>query len=69
MSGVLDEVREEGFQRGKKLGEKKGKEKTTILLIENLMKSFDWSAEEAMNALQIPANDQRKYLSMIGNRE
>ncbi len=68
MSGVLDEIREEGFQRGEKRGEKKGKEKTTILHIQSIMESLDMSAEDAMKALRIPLKDQPKYLSMIGKR-
>lgn len=37
----------------------------TITSIRNLMKTTNWSAEQAMKALQIPASEYEKYLAMI----
>ena len=38
-----------------------GVEKTMITSIKNLMESMNWTAQQAMDALKIPKDEQEKY--------
>ena len=42
------------------------KESTMLKSIRNLMKNMKWSAQQAMNALGIPDNEQPKYTNLLG---
>ena len=46
-------------------GEAKGILETTLASIRSLMKTMNWTARQAMEALQIPASEYEKYLAMI----
>ena len=37
----------------------------TISSIRNLMETMNWTAQQAMQALKIPASEYDKYLAMI----
>ena len=45
--------------------EKETRESTTLISIRNLMDTMKWSAQQAMDALKIPANEQPKYAALI----
>ncbi len=45
--------------------ESAGAEKTMIKNIKNLMESMKWTAQQAMDALKIPKNDQAKYAAKL----
>ena len=45
--------------------EKETRESTTLVSIRNLMKNMKWSAQQAMEALGIPVNEQSKYAALI----
>ena len=47
-------------------GVKRGAENTTLQNIKNLMDSMKWTAQQAMDALKIPKNDQARYAAMLG---
>ena len=61
MCEVLDRVEARGMEKGIE----KGIESTYIVSIRNLMKNVHWTADQAMDALGIPAPDRNKYLSQI----
>ena len=45
--------------------EKETRESTTLVSIRNLMKNMKWTAQQAMEALGIPVNEQSKYAALI----
>ena len=45
--------------------ESAGAEKTMIKNIKNLMEAMKWTAQQAMDALKIPKNDQAKYAAKL----
>ena len=53
------------LERYQEYGEAKGRAEGLAEAIKNLMKSTNWTALQAMQALQIPASDYEKYLAMI----
>ncbi|MBR3143067.1 MAG: hypothetical protein IKF09_07990 [Clostridiales bacterium] len=57
MCEVLDRVEEKGIQRGI--------DQTRIESIKNVMESFKVTAQQAMEALKIPVDDQPKYLAKL----
>ena len=68
----LEEARREGLTEGHDLGLAegitKGKEAERLKLIRKLMETMGWTAEQAMDALQIPAEEREKYKSMIDDK-
>lgn len=60
-----EEGRKEGIKEGRKEGRQEGRESERLLNIRNLMASLKLSARDAMNALQIPAKDQERYISQL----
>ena len=72
-SEALDYVENRGYERGKAEGIAEGKAegiaegKAEMLInsIRNLMKTLNLTVKQAMDALQIPIEEQKKYASMI----
>jgi hypothetical protein len=54
-----------GEQRGRQEGEQRGRESTTILSIANLMKNLHLTAEQAMEALEVPQSQWKKYEGLL----
>ena len=65
MCKIMDEMKEEAFQRGHAQGIEQGIEQTRIDAIKSIMSGFSYTASQAMNLLNIPAADQRKYLAKL----
>lgn len=42
-----------------------GREETLLISIKNLMQMLKMTAEQAMDALQIPVDEQEKYARML----
>ncbi|MBR4474945.1 MAG: hypothetical protein IKS55_15085 [Oscillospiraceae bacterium] len=61
MCKAFEEVRNESFSRGMQ----QGMQQKEISNIKTLMESMNWSAQNAMEALRIPAEDQPKYAEML----
>ena len=69
MCEVLDRVEARGEARGRALGEARGvakgeamgRESANLTNIRSLMETMNWSSRQAMDALKIPASEQRKY--------
>ncbi|MBQ7501609.1 hypothetical protein IJT93_02690, partial [bacterium] len=74
---ALKQQRREGYDEGKTegysigvtdgitIGEAKGQNAERVFSIRNLMKTLGLTAEQAMDALLIPAEEQQKYLAQI----
>ena len=56
---------EAGEERGEARGEARGKLLGTIASIKNLMKSMNWSAEDAMKAIGIAPSEYKQYMTML----
>lgn len=67
--GIAERARMEGKAEGKAEGRAEGKaegKETTILAsIRNLMKTMNLTAKQAMDALMIPASEQKKYATQV----
>ena len=50
---------------GEKRGEKRGRMEATMLAVQNLMRNLQWTAQEAMDNLQIPVNERADILAKI----
>ena len=64
----LEEARREGLAEGRALGLTEGKEAERLKLIRKLMETMGWTEEQAMDALQIPAEEREKYKGMIDGK-
>ena len=69
MSDILEEMckeaREEGIGLGIKQGIKQGIEQGKVNSVRTLMKTMNWSADQAMEALQIPEKQQSVYREIL----
>jgi flagellar biosynthesis/type III secretory pathway protein FliH len=61
----LKQQRREGYAEGEASGITKGQDSERLNSIRNLMESLHLTAQQAMDALKIPAKDQPKYASQI----
>jgi len=50
---------------GERIGEQKGAEKAIVDAIKNLIETTKWSPQQAMDALKVPKDDQKKYAKMV----
>ena len=57
--------REEGIEKGIEKGIQKGRETTTVDCIKKIMESLRCTEKQAMEILQIPAANQGKYMAML----
>ncbi len=62
---LSDGVEARGIEKGMKEGIKEGIKEGVLVSITNLMDTMGWSAQQAMNALKIPAGEQAAYVRMI----
>ena len=62
---AAEEARAIALEEGKDVGIKEGTEKTRLSSIRNLMKNMKWTAQQAMEALGIPTDEQPKYAALI----
>ena len=57
MCKAMEEMREESYQ--------KGIEQNRLESIKNIMEGLKYTAQQAMELLKIPADDQPKYLAKL----
>lgn len=57
MCKAMEDLREQSIKRGE--------EAALLMSIKNIMETLKFSAEQAMEALKIPAKDQSKYLAKL----
>ena len=60
---------QQGLLQGRKEGILEGKERERLEGIQSLMKTLKLSAEEAMDALQIPTQEKSYYLKLLKEKE
>ena len=69
MCEVLNQVEARGWKRGRMEGREEGRaegrDETLLQNIQNLMVNLKMTAEQVMNALCIPGEEQPKYLAML----
>ena len=69
MCKAFDDIRlegkEEGRAEGKAEGKAEGREEGLVQSIRALGTSMNWSPQQAMDALTIPKDEQKKYLKML----
>ena len=65
MCKAFEEVRNEGYARGMQQGMQQGAERKEITNIKTLMETMNWNPLQAMNALKIPEDEQRKYAQLL----
>ena len=61
----IEKGMEQGLKQGMENGMKKGHESSLLQSIKNLMDSMKWSAQQAMDALKIPKDEQEKYAARL----
>lgn len=66
MSRILEEMCDEAEKKGVEKGRKEGMETNLLTNIKSLIETMQLTAEQAMNALKIPKEDQAKYRAMLG---
>ncbi|MBR1931392.1 MAG: hypothetical protein IJ833_07990, partial [Lachnospiraceae bacterium] len=59
------QAKSEGRKEGRKQGRSEGIEESRCDSIKALMETMKWSAEQAMEALQIPAAERKKYAARL----
>ncbi len=57
--------RAEGLEEGRAEGLEEGREEGRLSSVRSLMQSMQWSADQAMDALQIPAEDRTKLAEKL----
>ena len=65
MCRVMDKLRDESIEIGREQGIEQGRDTTTVDVIRKLMEGFQYSEKQAMDFLQIPDDDQSKYIAML----
>ena len=62
---MKDDARNEGRIEGRNEGRIEGHREARLTAIRNLMKKMGWSAQEAMDALMLPVEEQKQYSALI----
>ena len=65
MGSLAEGIAERARMEGKAEGKAEGKETTILASIRNLMKTMNLTAKQAMDALMIPASEQKKYATQV----
>ena len=60
-----EEGREEGRKEGRKEGREEGTERALIRSVKNLMKNLGFTVEQAMDSLEIPADQRSIYAGLV----
>ena len=55
--------------RGVEMGRAEGRAESTLLCIKNLMKNMKLTAQQAMDALKVPKEEQAHYTEMLGSSD
>ena len=65
MEEELDEARKRGRQEGLETGRQEGQENSLLETIKNLMLNMKWTADQAMSAMNIPAEKRNIYKAKL----
>ena len=62
---IYERGRLDGEQQGKQQGEQQGEQNAIVKSIRNLMTTMKWTAEQAMDALMISADQRPTYTELV----
>ena len=65
MGGLMEPLLEMAAEEAAEKAAEKAEETTFIKNIRSLMETTKWTAKQAMDALQIPADKQKEYLPLL----
>ena len=65
MQPAVDMAANKAAKAARDIALKEGKETAMLSSIRNLMKNMKWSAQKAMDVLEIPQDEQSKYAALI----
>jgi len=65
MKDTLEARRAEGMQQGMQQGMQRGIAQEKFNNIKTLMETMNWNPLQAMNALRIPEEEQKKYTQLL----
>jgi flagellar biosynthesis/type III secretory pathway protein FliH len=65
MSSASEELFNWGRDEGLKEGRDEGAQQKLLENVHSLMETVGWSAQEALDKLQVPKAEQARYLSML----
>lgn len=65
MKKGMEEGMAKGMEKGMAKGMEKGTDNAILSSVRNLMDSMKWTAEQAMDAIKVPADEREKYLSKL----
>ncbi|MBO5283166.1 MAG: Rpn family recombination-promoting nuclease/putative transposase [Lachnospiraceae bacterium] len=66
MCELIDKYEKRGIQKGIQKGIQCGTESTTLSSLQKLMKNLNLPLQQAMTVLEIPEEEQQKYMRLIG---
>ena len=62
---ILEKGMQQGIQQGMQQGMQQGIAQEKINSIKTLMETMNWNPLQAMNALRIPEEEQKKYSQLL----
>jgi hypothetical protein len=65
LDDIVKDSEKRGEKRGRQEGRQEGRESNTILSITNLMKNLHLTAEQAMEVLEVPQSQRKKYEGLL----
>lgn len=65
MCQALEEIMKDTLEARRAEGFNSGMQKTAVNNIRSLMETMSWNPLQAMNALKIPAEEQKKYEQLL----
>lgn len=65
MCKAIEDMKDDARNEGRVEGRLEGQRNAHLASIRNLMKNKGWSAQEAMDALMLPAEEQKQYIALI----
>jgi hypothetical protein len=65
MCKAMEDMRKEAMEKGMEKGLGQGIEQNRLENIRNLMTTMKLTAQQAMDALLIPADEQEKYIALL----
>ena len=62
---TMNMFKEEGREEGRVEGREEGREEGNLSAIKNMIRNLKLTAQQAMDALEIPTAEQQRYLKML----
>ena len=65
MCKAIEDMKDDAWNEGRNEGWIEGHREARLTAIRNLMKKMGWSAQEAVDALMLPVEEQKQYSALI----